>query len=379
MGHLEINTTPFAGVYVGKKVLVTGNTGFKGSWLSLWLLEMGAEVYGLSNAVPGETCMFNQLGIEKKIHHYWADIRDGAKVQEIIREVQPDFVFHLAAEAIVSVSYDYPIDTISTNVMGTANLLEALRLENPDCTAVIITSDKCYDNVEWVWGYKETDAMGGRDIYSGSKGAAEIIFKCYFHSFFQKENCRVRLATARAGNVIGGGDWALDRIIPDCIRSWSKGKSVEIRSPKATRPWQHVLEPLSGYLRLGQKLSQDKSLHGQSFNFGPQAENNHTVVELISAVGTIFGMPKGVQSYTITGNIPFHEAGLLKLNCDKSLFYLKWTPTLQYGELIGFTADWYKNWSDGKTDMYAFTMNQLKAYQEKATDRTQVWMVLSAE
>ena len=376
MGEVVTKNALFNGVYAGKKVLVTGNTGFKGSWLSLWLLEMGADVYGLSNGVPGETCMFNQLGIEQKIHHYWADVRDAAKVQEIIHEIKPEFVFHLAAQALVSISYDAPLDTISTNVMGTANVLEALRLENPDCTAVIITSDKCYANVEWVWGYKETDHMGGKDIYSGSKGAAEIVFKSYFHSFFQKESCRVRLCTARAGNVIGGGDWALDRIIPDCIRSWSKSQPVEIRSPKATRPWQHVLEPLSGYLTLGQKLSQDKNLHGQSFNFGPQAENNHTVVELLSAVGTIFGMPTGVQPYTITDNIPFHEAGLLKLNCDKSLFFLKWTPTLDYKELIAFTAEWYKACNQTSSDMYAFTMAQLKAYQAKAADRTQVWTQL---
>jgi CDP-glucose 4,6-dehydratase len=313
------------------------------------------------------------LGIEQRIHHFWADVRDAAKVQEIVHEIQPEFVFHLAAQALVSISYEAPLDTISTNVMGTANVLEALRLENPDCTAVIITSDKCYDNVEWVWGYKETDPMGGKDIYSGSKGAAEIVFKSYFHSFFQKESCKVRLCTARAGNVIGGGDWAQDRIIPDCIRSWSKGQPVEIRSPKATRPWQHVLEPLSGYLRLGQKLSQDKDLHGQSFNFGPQAENNHTVVELLSAVGTIFGMPAGVQPYTITGNIPFHEAGLLKLNCDKALFFLKWTPTLDYKELISFTAEWYKASNKTTSDLYAFTMDQLKTYQTKAAERSQVW------
>ncbi len=373
MGEVVTNNALFNGVYAGKKVLVTGNTGFKGSWLSLWLLEMGAEVYGLSNDVPGEPCMFNQLGIEQKIHHFWADVRDAAKVQEIVHEIQPDFVFHLAAQALVSISYELPLDTISTNVMGTANVLEALRLENPDCTAVIITSDKCYDNVEWVWGYKETDPMGGKDIYSGSKGAAEIVFKSYFHSFFQKEGCKVRLCTARAGNVIGGGDWAQDRIIPDCIRSWSKGQPVEIRSPKATRPWQHVLEPLSGYLRLGQKLSQDKDLHGQSFNFGPQAENNHTVVELLSAVGSIFGMPAGVQPYTITGNIPFHEAGLLKLNCDKALFFLKWTPTLDYKELIGFTAEWYKACNQTSSNMYAFTMAQLKTYQTKAAERAQIW------
>jgi len=379
MGNLEINRTAFGGSYFGKKVLVTGNTGFKGCWLSLWLLELGAEVYGLSNGVPSNPCMFQDLNLEKKITHYWVDIKDAAKVREVIREVNPDFVFHLAAQALVSVSYENPLDTLSTNVMGTANVLEALRLENPRCTAVLITSDKCYDNVEWVWGYKETDALGGRDIYSGSKGAAEIVFKSYFYSFFNKEDCQVRLATARAGNVIGGGDWALDRIIPDCIRSWSKGESVEIRSPKATRPWQHVLEPLSGYLTLGQKLSMDKTLHGQSFNFGPQAENNHTVVDLISAVGKIYGLSQTVAAYTITGNIPFHEAGLLKLNCDKSLFFLHWTPTLQYEELIGFTAEWYRNWNSKEVDLYSFTMAQLQSYQQKASIRNQLWIEKPSE
>lgn len=374
MGKMEINTNVFGGVYAGKRVLVTGNTGFKGSWLTLWLLEMGAEVYGLSNTVPGDTCMFNQLNLEQRIHHHWVDIRDLNQVQAIVHQVQPEFVFHLAAQALVSVSYDAPIDTIATNVMGTANILEALRLENPDCTAVIITSDKCYDNVEWVWGYKETDAMGGRDIYSGSKGAAEIVFKSYFHSFFKKESCKVRLCTARAGNVIGGGDWALDRIVPDCIRSWSKGLPVEIRSPKATRPWQHVLEPLSGYLALGQQLSLEKSLHGESFNFGPQAENNHTVVELLSAVGTTFGLPSNVEPYTITGNIPFHEAGLLKLNCDKALFFLKWVPTFTYEELIAFTGQWYKSWHEGSVDLFDLTMEQLKAYQSLAGARSRHWI-----
>lgn len=371
---MEIKTVTFGNVYAGKKVLVTGNTGFKGSWLTLWLLQLGADVYGLSDKVPGEPCMFTQLNLESKIHHCWADIRNSVQVRQIIQDIQPDFVFHLAAQALVSVSYETPLDTISTNVLGTASVLDALRLVNPNCTAVIITSDKCYDNVEWVWGYKETDALGGRDIYSGSKGAAEIIIKSYFHSFFKKADCRVRLVTARAGNVIGGGDWAQDRIIPDCIRSWSKGLSVEIRSPKATRPWQHVLEPLSGYLALGQKLSEDPCLNGESFNFGPQAENNHTVIDLISAVGTIFGQPAGQDPYVVTDNIPFHEAGLLKLNCDKALFHLKWMPTLQYHELISFTADWYKNWNMGHQDMYAFTLEQLKAYQEKACNRHQSWL-----
>jgi CDP-glucose 4,6-dehydratase len=372
MGQVEIKA--FGNVYSGKKVLVTGNTGFKGTWLSLWLLELGAEVYGFSNGLPGDTCMYQQIQMEKRIHQIWADVRDLDAVKQAIETIKPDFVFHLAAQALVSVSYLNPTDTISTNVMGTANVLEALRLVNEPCTAVVITSDKCYDNVEWVWGYKETDAMGGKDIYSGSKGAAEIVFKSYFHSFFTQSTCRVKICTARAGNVIGGGDWALDRIIPDCIRSWSQGKPVEIRSPKATRPWQHVLEPLSGYLTLGQQLLLNNSYHGQSFNFGPQAENNHTVVELLSEVGHIFGLPNNADAFTVCGDVPFHEAGLLKLNCDKALFYLKWLPTLNYDELTIFTADWYKSWHEAQANLYDFTLNQLNAYQQLAVERQRIWI-----
>lgn len=370
----KITIKPFSDIYAGKKVLVTGNTGFKGSWMTLWLLELGANVYGLSNDVPGELCMFNELNIEKRIKHFWADIRTASKVQEIIHEIQPDFIFHLAAQALVSISYKNPLDTISTNVMGTANVLDALRLENPTCSAVIITSDKCYTNVEWIWGYKETDAIGGKDIYSGSKGAAEIIFNSYFNSFFNKDECRVRLVTARAGNVIGGGDWARDRIIPDCIRCWSQGEPVEIRSPNATRPWQHVMEPISGYLTLGQKLYSNAGLNGNSFNFGPHAENSHTVLDLISSIGKIFIQPKGIDSYRITDNIPFHEAGLLKLNCDKALFHLGWKPTLNYSELIKFTADWYKNWHLKNKNMYAVTIEQILAFQKIALLRRQIWM-----
>ncbi|MCI1779714.1 MAG: CDP-glucose 4,6-dehydratase [Bacteroidales bacterium] len=364
----------FGGIYAGKKVLVTGNTGFKGSWLSLWLLSMGAEVYGLADGLPGEICMFDQLHIGSKIHQYTVDVRNYDEVRKVLKEVKPDFLFHLAAQALVSVSYRKPLDTISTNVMGTANILEALREENPPCTAVIITSDKCYDNVEWVWGYKETDALGGKDIYSGSKGAAELIFKSYYNSFFKNKGCNVRLCTARAGNVIGGGDWALDRLVPDCMRSWKNGKSVEIRSPDATRPWQHVLEPLSGYLMLAWRLSTNDKLNGESFNFGPKAENTHTVIELLSDIGKIYGLSEDMEPYKITGIVPFREAGLLKLNCDKALFFLKWTPTLNYKELVDFTAGWYKNWNDRNSDIMDFTMRQISEYENKAELRNKIWL-----
>ena len=271
----------FSDIYKGKKVLVTGHTGFKGTWLTTWLLSLDADVIGISKDVPTQPSMFEILGLEDKIQHHNIDIRDISALSQVIIDEKPNFVFHIAAQAIVSISYDEPLDTISSNVMGTTNLLESLRISNHQCTAIIITSDKAYDNVEQIWGYKENDPMGGKDIYSGSKGAAELIFKSYYHSFFKSEESSVRLAVARAGNVIGGGDWAQDRIVVDCVEAWNEPKSVEIRSPGATRPWQHVLEPLSGYLNLGQALYNDKGLNGESFNFGPRAEQNHTVVELL--------------------------------------------------------------------------------------------------
>jgi CDP-glucose 4,6-dehydratase len=257
--------------------------------------------------------------------------------------------------------------------MGTMNVLESLRLLNHPCTAVIITSDKCYDNVEWEWGYKETDHLGGKDIYSGSKGAAELVFKSYYHSFFSKPDCAVRVASARAGNVIGGGDWALDRIVPDCMRAWSEGKDVEIRCPRSTRPWQHVLEPLSGYINLAAALSEDKSLSGESFNFGPRSEYNRTVLDLLKDLAKRWRKDADT-AYRVTGNLPFHEAGLLKLNCDKALFHLKWIAALNYEELIRFTGDWYYRYYFHQEDMYAYTVAQIKEYEQIAKNNGIAWM-----
>ena len=357
----------FGDIYRNKKVLVTGNTGFKGSWLCTWLISLGADVYGISNEIPTTPSMFVELGLTDKMKHFFADVRDLESIKKIINEVEPHFVFHLAAQAIVSLSYSEPIDTISTNVMGTANVLEVLRTYSKTCTAIIITSDKCYDNVEWIYGYKETDAVGGKDIYSGSKGAAELIFKSYYHSFFKKEGGRVQIASARAGNVIGGGDWALDRIIPDCMRSWSEGKVVEIISPKATRPWQHVLEPLSGYLQLGERLYKDHSLNGESFNFGPKPEYNHTVQEILEDMSVRWHFENSKEAYQITGNIKFYEAGLLKLNCDKALFHFQWKATLDYPNLLAFTSDWYYEFYKNKPDMFAYTKSQIEGYENLAT------------
>ena len=363
----------FSDIYRGKKVLVTGHTGFKGTWLTTWLLSLGADVIGVSKDVPTQPSMFEILGLEDKIQHHNIDIRDISALSQVITDEKPDFVFHLAAQAIVSISYDEPLDTISSNVMGTTNLLESLRISNHQCTAIIITSDKAYDNVEQIWGYKENDPMGGKDIYSGSKGASELIFKSYYHSFFKSEESSVRLAVARAGNVIGGGDWAQDRIVVDCVEAWSKPKSVEIRSPGATRPWQHVLEPLSGYLNLGQELYNDRGLNGESFNFGPRAEQNHTVVELLKDLSEYWYFENVSDAFTVTDNIPFHEAALLKLNCDKALALLKWQATLQYQDTIEFTSKWYYNYYKNNGDMMQQTIHQIGEYENIAKSKSLKW------
>lgn len=364
----------FGDIYRGKKVLVTGNTGFKGSWLTTWLLKLGADVIGISKDVPTFPSMFESLGLEKKIRHYVADIRDLAAIKEIVANEKPEFVFHLAAQAIVSESYKNPIETITSNVLGTMNVLESLRGVNHKCCAILITSDKSYDNVEWVWGYKETDQMGGKDIYSGSKGAAELVIKSYVKSFFPKNNQPVRIAVARAGNVIGGGDWAKDRIVVDCVQAWSRGASVDIRCPQATRPWQHVLEPLSGYLTLGFFLFNNEKLHGEAFNFGPRSEQNVTVLNLLHDLALELDMIRPEKAYQIIDDIPFNEAGLLKLNCDKALHYLKWHSVLTYKQTVKYVGDWYSAYylSAGEV-MLDKTNAQISNYEDLATVEQMEW------
>ena len=370
---MEITETIFSSLYKNKKVLITGNTGFKGSWLTIWLLKLGARVYGISKDIPTEPSMLEELGLQNEIVYYKKDVRDLQSVSQIIEEIKPDFLFHLAAQALVSISYSDPIDTISTNVLGTTNVLEALKESNHNCVAVIITSDKCYNNVEWAWGYKETDRLGGKDIYSGSKGAAELIFNSYYHSFFNEDASNVKVATTRAGNVIGGGDWAKDRIVPDCIRAWNKKEAVEIRNPNATRPWQHVLEPLSGYLTLGQKLYEDSDFSGESFNFGPHSQYTHTVKELLQDLSRYWDFHDPTKAFKINKDEKFHEAGLLKLNCDKALLYLKWLPTLDYENLIKFTGTWYYNFYNCHGNMFDFTLSQIKDYEQIAIDKDIQW------
>ncbi len=363
----------FDNIYKNKKVLITGNTGFKGSWLTVWLLKLGAKVYGISKDIPTQPSMFEELGLEEKITHYKNDIRKLKSTKEIIEAMKPDFLFHLAAQSLVSISYDCPVETISTNVLGTTNILESLRVVNHKCVGIIITSDKCYDNVEWVWGYKETDHLGGKDIYSGSKGAAELIIKSYYHSFFSKSDSNIKITSTRAGNVIGGGDWAKDRIVPDCIRSWTNNKIVEIRSSNSTRPWQHALEPLSGYLTLGMNLYKNDALNGQNFNFGPLSQYSKTVKMLIEDLSKYWNKENSDQSYKITGNIKFHEAGLLKLNCDKALLLLKWLPTLGYEKLIEFTGNWYLKFYKEKINMFDFTLSQIDQYEKIASEKEIQW------
>lgn len=362
-------------VFKDKKVIVTGHTGFKGAWLSIWLHHLGAQVVGISKDIPTNPSIFEELKLAEKIKHTIADIRDLEAMKNIFQEVKPDFVFHLAAQPIVSVSYQDPIVTFQTNVLGTANVLEALRtLENP-CKAVMITSDKCYDNVEWVWGYREHDALGGKDPYSASKGAAELVIKTYYHSYFKQPDSKIKLVSTRAGNVVGGGDWAVSRIVPDCVRAWSENERVKVRNPDSTRPWQHVLEPLSGYLRAAQVLEEDGSkIHGEPFNFGPNSDQAHTVLELLQAISKHWDFKDAGDNFLIEPDTSFHEAGLLKLNCDKALFYLQWKPVLQFAETAEFTGAWYDTYYHKKTDnLFAYTTQQIDAYVEKAKQKGLAW------
>jgi CDP-glucose 4,6-dehydratase len=374
-----IAAASFGGCFRGQDVLVTGHTGFKGSWLALWLSHLGARVHGYALPPPSDPSLFALSRLDQVIDHTIGDVRDLERFGALLQRTRPRFVFHLAAQAIVSCSYTDPVETISTNVMGTTTVMEALRKVTWPCAAVLITSDKCYDNVEWPWGYRETDALGGKDVYSGSKGGAELVIRCYFHSFFRSGKHPVRLAVARAGNVIGGGDWAADRIVVDCIKAWMAGRRVPLRSPDATRPWQHVMEPLSGYLALAQSLAQGPAHHGEAFNFGPRAEQVRTVLELLDDLARLWGFASGVEAYEILERRPFHEAGLLKLNCDKALQALRWTPTLSYRDCIGMTGAWYRAVLRDGADALSLTLGQIADYEARVTGRELAWRQPSLE
>ena len=358
-------------VFKDKKILITGHTGFKGAWLTAWLKLLGAEIIGVSLDIVSNPSHFIEAKLDAGIKDLRIDIRDKSLIEEIALKEKPDFVFHLAAQSLVRESYLNPVETWATNLMGSLNVLEALRKIDKKCAAVIITSDKCYDNVEWPWGYKETDSLGGPDPYSSSKGAAELLIKSYISSFFSSEDCNVRIASARAGNVIGGGDWAKDRIIPDCVKAWSEDKVVKLRNPNATRPWQHVLEPLSGYLRLAYDLYESRRLHGEPFNFGPPAQQNQSVLELVEVMSNYWDQVRWEDISKKTEQ-PY-ESGLLKLNCDKALHEMNWRAVMDFEETISMTAEWYKSFYLNPTTILDLTNSQLEKYTELAKSRGLDW------
>jgi CDP-glucose 4,6-dehydratase len=357
--------------FISKTVLVTGHTGFKGAWLTAWLKMLGAKVVGIALDPPTEPSHFAAARLSDGMVDLRIDIRKQVELEQAIVAAQPDFVFHLAAQALVRRSYEDPIETWEANVLGTLHVLEALRKLDKPCAAVIITSDKCYDNVEWVWGYRETDAMGGPDPYSASKGAAELVIRSHIKSYFPKASSKVRIASARAGNVIGGGDWAENRIVPDCVRAWSSDNLVELRNPHSTRPWQHVLEPLSGYLNLAIALAQQPEVHGEPFNFGPKAQQNKSVLDLVQQMALHW---EKVRWLDVSGSKAGpYESGLLKLNCDKSLHYLKWHAVMGFEDTVFMTTEWYRAYYQQPEKIVTTTNAQIAAYTAIAKKQGMEW------
>lgn len=355
----------FNNFYKGKRVLVTGHTGFKGSWLSIWLHELGAEVIGVAQEPFTERDNYVLSGIGNKIKaDIRADIRDGKRMKEIFQEYQPEIVFHLAAQPLVRLSYDIPVETYETNVMGTINIMEAMRVTDSIKVGVMITTDKCYENKEQIWGYRENEQMGGYDPYSSSKGAAEIAIASWRRSFFNPIDYGIKhhisLASVRAGNVIGGGDWALDRIIPDCIKALEVGKPIDIRSPKAVRPWQHVLEPLSGYMLLAKMMWNEPTKYCEGWNFGPRIESITPVWKVAQDVVKCYG--SGILNDVSDPNA-LHEAKLLMLDISKAKFLLGWEPRMNIHQCVELTIDWYIRYT--KEDVYSLCISQIQKYIEK--------------
>ena len=334
--------SPDAAFWGGKRVLVTGHTGFKGSWLTLWLKRLGAEVTGLALVPDTHPSLFT-LAVADDGPSLFVDIRDLAAVRASFKEARPEIVLHLAAQALVRPSYADPVGTYATNVMGTVHVLEAAR-ETPSVRAVVVvTSDKAYENREWPWAYRETEAMGGYDPYSNSKGCAELVVSAYRSSFFSRSD--IRLASARAGNVIGGGDWSVDRLIPDIVRAFERGRSVEIRSPSAIRPWQHVLEPLAGYLTLAERLcGSDGAAFAEAWNFGPADEDCRAVSYVIDQVAKAWG---GDARWHLSDKQQPHEATFLKVDASKARARLGWDRRLQLGDALSWTAEWYREQGKG--------------------------------
>lgn len=362
-----------SGFWQGKKVFLTGHTGFKGSWLSLWLLHLGAEVRGLSLAPNTTPALFEQLNLAAHLHHQLGDIRNGELVCQVISQWQPDIVFHLAAQPLVRRSYVEPVATWDTNVMGTIHVLEALKQLNQPAAAVFITTDKCYENREWIYGYREIDPLGGHDPYSSSKAGAELAIASWRNSFFKNSQIPIGIASARAGNVIGGGDWAEDRIVPDAIRSLMNQEAIPVRNPQATRPWQHVLEPLGGYLLLAERIYQQlvelgstadhKGLYS-AFNFGPNLSSNRTVRDLVESL-----LQHWPGNWVDRSNpTAVHEAKLLNLIADKAFHTLGWQPVWNFEDTVEKTIVWYNQahqfmLEDKEKQMQDLTLEQIKQYQ----------------
>ncbi|MDB4533101.1 CDP-glucose 4,6-dehydratase [bacterium] len=361
----------FTNAFQGKRVLVTGHTGFKGSWLCEWLLRLNAEVHGISLPATEGQELFSQLHLLTRIdEHFEVDIRDAGLLSSVVQSVKPDFVFHLAAQPLVRKSYHEPALTVETNVMGTINVLEALRGLSSACTAIIITTDKCYENREWLHAYRESDALGGHDPYSASKACAEVVTHCYRNSFFSSIS-EIRVASARAGNVIGGGDWAEDRIVPDIVQAVRSGSPVEVRNRYATRPWQHVLEPLSGYLRLASVTSSatfQNARQFDSFNFGPNLDANRSVADLVQEFLTHMD---GTWVDKTVENEP-HEAGRLNLAIDKAHHLLGWMPCWDFAKAVSQTSRWYQNEVEGG-DVLGMTQQQIDEYCSTALKKQISW------
>jgi CDP-glucose 4,6-dehydratase len=348
----------------GKRVLVTGDTGFKGSWLVLWLLEAGADVYGYALPAENDNDHFNLLDLKERIQHEDGDIRDREQIGAFFRQAQPEHVFHMAAQALVRQSYDDPKETFDINVGGAVNLLECVR-ETPSVrTLVYVTSDKCYLNKEWVWGYREDDELGGHDPYSASKAAAELVLSAYGDSFFRTRSEGFGYASVRAGNVIGGGDWAEDRVVPDCLRALRDENPVVLRNPTATRPWQHVLDPLSGYLMLAHSLTRDPQQFSGAWNFGPDGKSSRSVQDLAEAIVSCWG--SGEIETRSSADEP-HEAGFLHLNCDKAHRVLGWRSRWGFRLMVAETVDWYRKVLSGQ-HVRKLSCDQIKRYMETTVD-----------
>ncbi len=343
----------------GKKVFLTGHTGFKGSWLSLWLQSMGAIVKGYALEPPTSPSLFVEANVAQGMESETGDIRNLEQLRKSMQSFNPDVLIHMAAQPLVRLSYREPIETYSTNVMGTVNVLESARYCSDLKAIVSVTTDKCYENREWEWGYRENEPMGGHDPYSSSKGCAELVTSAYRNSFFNTENS-ASIASARAGNVIGGGDWAEDRLIPDILRAFEKGKSVIIRNPLSTRPWQHVLEPLSGYLVLAQHLYEDGKAYAEAWNFGPKDEDCKPVQWILDKMVTAWG--EGAN-WELDKNDNPHEANFLKLDCSKAATKLKWQPTWHLDYTLKLIVDWHKQWQ-AKADMRTHCINEIIKYSE---------------